>query len=77
MQSTSDTPGEVLVPVTPDVAREFNRDPRTIKRWIADNKIGFPPTIKINQRVYVTRSSLEAFKTTLIERSLATAIAAE
>jgi hypothetical protein len=37
--------GEVLVPVTPDVADEFNRNPRTIKRWIGDPKIGFPRPI--------------------------------
>jgi hypothetical protein len=52
------TSGETLVPVTPDVAREFKRNPRTIKRWIADPKIGFPTLVRLNNRLYVTRRAL-------------------
>ena len=62
--------GEVLVPVTPDVADEFNRNPRTIKRWICDPKIGFPTPIRINNRLYVTRRALEDFKRRLLSAAL-------
>jgi hypothetical protein len=58
--------GEVWVPVTPDVAGEFNRNPRTIKRWIGDPKIGFPAPIRINGRLYVSRRALEEFKRSLL-----------
>jgi hypothetical protein len=62
--------GEQLVPITPDVAREFNRNPRTIKRWLADAKIGFPTPIRINNRLYVARSALENFKQSLLSAAL-------
>lgn len=62
--------GDVLVPVTPNVAGEFNRNPRTIKRWIGDPKIGFPTPIRINNRLYVTRRALEDFKRRLLSAAL-------
>ena len=62
--------GEQLVPITPDVAREFNRNARTVKRWIADPKIGFPTPIRINNRLYVARSALENFKQRLLSAAL-------
>jgi hypothetical protein len=62
--------GEQLVPVTPDVAEEFRRNPRTIKRWIADPKIGFPTPVRINGRLYVARSALESFKQSLLSAAL-------
>ena len=64
------TSGETFVPVTPDVAREFKRNPRTIKRWIADPKIGFPTPVRLNNRLYVTRRALEEFKQRLIDAAL-------
>ncbi len=54
--------GEELVPVTPNVANEVNRNPRTIKRWIVDKASGFPKTIRINNRLYVRRSDFETWK---------------
>ena len=62
--------GDVLVPVTPDVAGEFDRNPRTIKRWIGDPKIGFPAPIRINSRLYVSRRALEEFKRRLLATAL-------
>ena len=61
---------EVLVPVTPNVAQEFKRNPRTIKRWIADPAFNFPKPVRINGRLYIARSELEGFK----QRVLASAL---
>jgi len=52
--------GDVLVPVTPNVAAEVNRNPRTIKRWIKDEALNFPKPIRINNRLYVSRNAFEA-----------------
>lgn len=64
------TSGDVLVPVTPNVAAEMNRNPRTIKRWIATPALNFPRPIRINGRLYVSRSAFEAWKRERIEASL-------
>jgi hypothetical protein len=63
--------GETLVPVTPDVSREFRRNPRTIKRWIADPAMAFPRPVRINGRFYVSRTALERFKERLIAAGIA------
>jgi hypothetical protein len=61
--------GDALVPL-PTVAREFGRTRRTLGRWVRDPALGFPPVVRINQRAYVYRSALEAWKA---DRALATA----
>ncbi len=55
-------PVEMLVPVTPNVAREFGKSSRTVKRWIADPHLGFPKPITMKRRLYIARAELEAFK---------------
>ena len=43
--------GDTLVPVAPDVADEFGKHPRTIKRWARDPKLNFPKLVAINGRL--------------------------
>ena len=62
--------GDALVPITPNIAAEVNRNPRTIKRWIKDEALGFPQPIRINNRLYVSRSAFEAWKRARFEVSL-------
>jgi hypothetical protein len=62
--------GDVLVPVTPNVADEVHRNPRTVKRWIRDPEMNFPATIRIKNRLYVSRRSLEAWKRALFSTAL-------
>jgi hypothetical protein len=54
--------GQTFVPITPDVSREFKRNPRTIKRWIANSALGFPRPVNINGRLYIARHLLEEWK---------------
>jgi len=61
--------GETLVPIT-DIAKEFCRCARTVKRWIADPEIGFPTPIRLNNRLYVNRTALEDFKRRLLSAAL-------
>jgi predicted DNA-binding transcriptional regulator AlpA len=65
--------GLVFVPVTPDVAAEFGKNPRTIKRWIEDERLGFPRPVRINGRLYVDRKALEEWKQARVAASLAMA----
>lgn len=46
--------GDTFAPVTPDVANEFGKNPRTIKRWIENPALGFPRPVRINGRLYVS-----------------------
>jgi hypothetical protein len=62
--------GVVFVPVTPDVAAEFNKNPRTIKRWINDPVLGFPTPVRINGRLYIARDALEEWKRARVAASL-------
>ena len=62
--------GDVFVPVTPDVANEFRKNPRTIKRWIADPELGFPTPIRINGRLFVSRRLLEDWKRERVAASI-------
>lgn len=64
------TSGDVLVPITPNVAAEVSRNPRTIKRWIKDEALGFPRPIRINGRLYVSRRALELWKRERFQASL-------
>jgi hypothetical protein len=61
--------GETLVPIS-DIAKEFCRCARTVKRWIADPEIGFPAPIRLNNRLYVNRTALEGFKRRLLSAAL-------
>jgi hypothetical protein len=62
--------GLIFVPVTPDVADEFGKNPRTIKRWIGDERLGFPRPVRINGRLYVDRKALEEWKQSRVAASL-------
>jgi hypothetical protein len=62
--------GDVFVPVTPDVANEFRKNPRTIKRWITDPELGFPTPIRINGRLFISRRLLEDWKRERIAASI-------
>jgi hypothetical protein len=43
------------------VARErYGRHPRTLVRWSADPELGFPPAIKIRNRLYRDSAQLDA-----------------
>ena len=64
------TSGDALVPVTPNIADEIGRNPRTIKRWIKDAALNFPPTVRINNRLYVSHSAFEAWKRARFEVAL-------
>jgi hypothetical protein len=64
------TSGQVFVPVTPDVADEFGKNPRTIKRWIEDDRLGFPRPVRINGRLYLARQALEEWKQARVAASL-------
>jgi predicted DNA-binding transcriptional regulator AlpA len=67
------TSGQIFVPVTPDVADEFGKNPRTIKRWIEDDRLGFPRPVRINGRLYLDRQALEEWKQARVAASLETA----
>jgi hypothetical protein len=62
--------GDVFVPVTPDVASEFCKNPRTIKRWMASRELGFPTPIRINGRLFVSRRLLEDWKRERVAASI-------
>jgi hypothetical protein len=62
--------GQVFVPVTPDVANEFGKNARTIKRWIEDDRLGFPKPVRINGRLYISRQALEEWKRARVAVSL-------
>jgi len=62
--------GDVLVPITPDASDEVGRNPRTVKRWIKDPKMKFPQTIRLNNRLYVSRREFEAWKAELFQAAL-------
>lgn len=52
---------DYLVP-DPQVQKEFSISAMTLWRWTQDQKLGFPPLIKIRTRNYRSRAALEAFK---------------
>jgi hypothetical protein len=65
--------GDALVPVAPDVAYEFGKHPRTIKRWARDPKLKFPKLVAINGRLYASRKALEAWKAQMLATAIGTA----
>jgi hypothetical protein len=50
----------------PDVCKEFHITPMTLWRWDRDEKLGFPPPIKIRNRNFRSRNALEAFKAKML-----------
>lgn len=62
--------GDSLLPITPDVANDVRRNPRTIKRWIKDPKLKFPPTIRLNGRLYVSSRLYQDWKRDLFQAAL-------
>jgi hypothetical protein len=62
--------GDTLVPVAPNVADEFGKHPRTIKRWARDPKLGFPKLVGINGRLYASRKALEAWKSGMLAAAI-------
>jgi hypothetical protein len=62
-----------LVP-DPDVAKEFGTSLMSIWRWDQDPamaELGWPPPVKIRKRNHRVRQRIEAFKQTLIAKSIA------
>ena len=54
--------GDVLIPL-PEVAKsDLGRDPRTLRRWLKDEAVGFPKPVRVNNRLYFSRRELEAWK---------------
>jgi len=62
--------GDTLVAVAHDVANEFSKHPRTIKRWARDPKLGFPKLVEINRRLYVSRRALDAWKAGMLASAI-------
>ena len=62
--------GDTLVPVAPDVADEFGKCPRTIKRWSRNPKLGFPKLVEINRRLYASRKALDAWKADMLASAI-------
>jgi hypothetical protein len=58
-----------LVPDT-QVCKEFSVTLMCLWRWTNDEKLGFPPAIKIHSRNYRSRVALEAFKARLINDAI-------
>lgn len=54
--------GDSLLTVCPTAARELDVNPRTVKRWIKDPKLGFPQPIRIRNRTFLYRSEFDAWK---------------
>lgn len=52
---------DVLVPLS-RIAREFGKKPRTIQAWSARATLGFPKLVRINNRFYASRRTLEKWK---------------
>jgi hypothetical protein len=62
-----------LVP-DPDVAKEFGTSLMSLWRWDQDPamaELGWPPPVKIRKRNHRVRQRIEAFKQTLIAKSIA------
>ena len=51
-----------LIPDPVVARREFNRHPRTLKRWEPKAELKFPPRITINGMPYRRRGDIEEFK---------------
>ena len=67
----SNTENESLVPVADTDAIGLGVGRRTMGRYIKNPPPGFPIVLRINGRLYVRRSELEAYKAKLIAEALA------
>ena len=63
---------EEFVP-DPQVWREFGVTRQTLNRWDQDNKLNFPPRVKIGAHNYRSRRQLEEFKAALLRAAIAQA----
>jgi hypothetical protein len=61
---------DVLIPLANPEAIGLGVGRRTLGRKIKDPASGFPAAIRINGRLYVRRSELEAFKERLIAEGI-------
>jgi len=71
----SQTESEALIPLadTDEVGLGVGR--RTLGRYVKNPPPGFPTVLRINKRLYVPRSELEAYKSNLIAEAVAGASA--
>jgi predicted DNA-binding transcriptional regulator AlpA len=46
----------------PNLARELGVSSRTLSRWLADTAVEFPKPLTIRNRLYFSRTSIEAWK---------------
>jgi hypothetical protein len=73
----SNAENETLVPVADTAAIGLGVGRRTIGRRVMNPPPGFPTVLRINKRLYVRRSELEAYKAQLIAAALGAPAAAE
>jgi hypothetical protein len=57
-----------------DVARELNVVPRTVIRWEADEKLGFPRSVTIRLQRYYLRAEIDAWKDALFREGMKAAV---
>jgi hypothetical protein len=60
---------DTLVP-DPLVCREFSISKMSLWKWSRDQKLGFPPVIKIRRHNYRSRRALDAFKARLLREAI-------
>jgi hypothetical protein len=60
---------DTLVP-DPLVCREFSISKMSLWKWTRDQKLGFPPVIKIRRHNYRSRRALDAFKARLLREAI-------
>ena len=60
---------DTLVP-DPLVCREFSISKMSLWKWTRDQKLGFPPVIKIRRHNYRSRRALDAFKARLMREAI-------
>lgn len=60
----------VLIPVADEDALGLGVGRRTIGRRIKDPASGFPPVIRVNGRLYVTKQNLRDYKARLIAEAM-------
>jgi len=58
-----------LVP-DPVVWREFGVTSMTLYRWTNDEKLGFPPPVKIRTKNFRSRRALEEFKERMMRNAI-------
>jgi hypothetical protein len=61
--------GDVLVPDTL-VREEFSISAMTLWKWSRDQKLAFPPVVKIKTRNYRSRRALDEFKARLLREAI-------